>query len=405
MLPAFDDVARLKALRGYELLDTPAEETLDLLGRLASELFSTPIALVSLVDEHRQWFKVKVGLDLPETPRSVAFCDHAIRQAGPMMVTDASADPRFANNPLVTGDPKIRFYCGVPLRSPEGHGLGTLCIIDRVPRTLQPAEVESLQGLAKVVETVIELRRRVRLVEQALESSTEVRQGRDLLATMMVHDLRSPLSAIGALCSVLASDHPQTKELVDEILAASTKMSHMLSDMLDLSLGELGKLTLRPSTIEVGEMLRDSGRAWRRLAESRSQRLLLDLPGAPLELIADRELLERVFNNLVDNAVQYGRPGQTVLVRAVQASAQVRFEVVDQGPPIPGKWTTAIFEPFRRLDRSGGPRGRGLGLAFCSAAVRAHGGEIGVAARPEGNCFFFQLARTIGGIAAASGGT
>jgi signal transduction histidine kinase len=311
-----------------------------------------------------------------------------------MLVTDASADPRFANNPLVTGDPKIRFYCGVPLRSPEGHGLGTLCVIDRVPRTLDGGQLDSLTRLARVVESVLELRRRLRLVERAAESSTEAQQARQLLVAMVVHDLRSPLSAVGALCTVIASEHPQTKELVDELLAASTKMNHLLSDVLDVSLGEMGKLTIRPATIEVGEFLRESGRAWLRVAESKSQRLSLDLPDAPLELTADRELLARLLDNLVDNALDHGHPGQTVLVRAVPGAGEVRFEVVDQGAPIPDIWTTAIFEPFRRLERNGGPRGRGLGLAFCSAAVKAHGGEIGVVPAPEGNRFFFRLHST-----------
>ena len=123
----FDDARRLKVLRDYRVLDTPPAASLDNITSLAARMFRVPIALVSLVDEDRQWFKSRFGLESSETPREVAFCDHAIRDSGPLIVPDATADPRFEPNPLVTGDPSVRFYCGVPLRSPDGHALGTLC--------------------------------------------------------------------------------------------------------------------------------------------------------------------------------------------------------------------------------------------------------------------------------------
>ena len=125
---------RLAALAKLGILDTPPEERFDRLVRIARKVYNVKIALFSIVDEERQWFKAKDGLEPRETHRSFAFCDHAIRQEKPFIVEDASKDPRFRNNPLVTGGPQIRFYAGIPVREPGGYKLGTICIIDDKPR-------------------------------------------------------------------------------------------------------------------------------------------------------------------------------------------------------------------------------------------------------------------------------
>lgn len=153
-----DEAERLQALKDYEILDTPAEEAFDRITRIASRVLQTPISVISLVDANRQWFKSRQGLDATETPREIAFCTHAILQEEVMVVTDATQDPRFKDNPLVTGDPKIRFYAGAPLRTRQGHGIGTLCAIDRRPREITAEQSELLQDLAQLVIDEMELR-------------------------------------------------------------------------------------------------------------------------------------------------------------------------------------------------------------------------------------------------------
>jgi diguanylate cyclase (GGDEF)-like protein len=150
-----DEPERVAQLRALSLLDTEAEERFDRVTRLAQRLFGVPIALVSLVDDDRQWFKSKQGLDVTETPRDVSFCGHAILDDDVLHVADATLDPRFADNPLVTEEPSIRFYAGCPISGPGGAKLGTLCIIDREPRRLTDEDALSLRDLATMVEREI----------------------------------------------------------------------------------------------------------------------------------------------------------------------------------------------------------------------------------------------------------
>lgn len=177
---------RLNVLWQYEVLDTVPEELFDDLTELAARICEAPIALISLVDENRQWFKSKIGTAVTETSRDVSFCAHAIQQAGLFIVPDASKDPRFENNPLVKSDPKIRFYAGAPLITPDGYALGTLCVIDTVPRELRPDQQQALGILARHVVSQLELRRRSRELQdirrQNGRSHDELTQLRSQLA-------------------------------------------------------------------------------------------------------------------------------------------------------------------------------------------------------------------------------
>jgi GAF domain-containing protein len=163
-----NEVERLRTLRSYKILNTKPEERFDELTQLAALICGVPISLISLIDTDRQWFKSRFGLDLEETPRAQAFCTHAIMQPEMFVVPDASQDERFAQNPLVTGELHIRFYAGAPLAARDGHLLGTLCVIDRVPHTLTPAQTEALKIVSRLVIANIELRRDLQELRDAL---------------------------------------------------------------------------------------------------------------------------------------------------------------------------------------------------------------------------------------------
>jgi GAF domain-containing protein len=164
---------RLKVLWQYDVLDTVPEEVFDDLTDLAAHICEAPIALISLVDEDRQWFKSRVGLTVGETSRDISFCAHAILNSDLLIVPDATKDPRFKNNPLVTGKDRIRFYAGAPLVTPDGYALGTLCVLDKNPRELRPEQQQALRVLAHHVVSQLELRRHARELAAVRENGSQ----------------------------------------------------------------------------------------------------------------------------------------------------------------------------------------------------------------------------------------
>jgi GAF domain-containing protein len=173
------DAERLAALEKYAILDTEPEHAFDDLTLLASYVCKTPIALISLIDEDRQWFKSKVGISLSETPREVAFCSIAIQQSDVMVVPDTLKDERFRNNPLVVSEPRIRFYAGAPLITEEGYALGTLCVVDQKPREFGPDQKEALGALSRLVLAQLEFRRNLMLLKEVLTDRTETEHERE----------------------------------------------------------------------------------------------------------------------------------------------------------------------------------------------------------------------------------
>lgn len=238
-----NETQRIESLLQYKILDTPSEAAFDDLTRLASYICGTPIALISLVDSDRQWFKSKVGLDALETPRDVAFCAHAIMQPEVFVVPDATEDERFATNPLVTSDPNVQFYAGVPLINPEGYALGTLCVIDHVPRELSPGQVEALRIIGSQVIKQLEMRRNLASLVLASDTRKQAQKGRKQFFKRVAAGF-GLASAILVLIGVISYQNTcvliDTKNQVQKTQEKINKLEELLSDMKDAETGQRG---------------------------------------------------------------------------------------------------------------------------------------------------------------------
>jgi GAF domain-containing protein len=235
-----DEAERLTALQALNILDTPPEARFDRITRLAARLFDVQIALVSLVDANRQWFKSCYGLEERETGRDISFCGHAILQPETMIVPDALVDPRFADNTLVTHEPHIRFYAGQPLNSSDGHRVGTLCIIDRRPRQLSDAEKQTLKDLAIWVErelSSVELTEALKQLQKANIRLARLSQVRGEFVHIVSHKFRTALTGIQGFSEMMRDESfsiAEIREYAADINEDAQRLNQMIAELLEV---------------------------------------------------------------------------------------------------------------------------------------------------------------------------
>ena len=390
IVPALPDNERerLDALYSYGILDTDAESDFDELIKLASHICETPISLITLVDEDRQWFKAKLGLDVGETNREVAFCAHAIHQDDLMVVDDALLDPRFVDNPLVTGAPDIRFYAGMPLSTPTGYKLGTLCVIDSKPHQLTPMQREALEILGKQAMKLIELRRR----NQEMKRLAELHKR---LLSIIGHDLRGPTASIHNLLEIamdgqLPMDH--FKRLLPELQKSVDSSIQLLNNLLDWASSQLSgrKIGKKPIPLkQMVEHIRDTYAAEFHEKGNQIDCFLQDKDTA----LGDRHMSDFILRNLLMNANKFMDNG-AVSVRAANDDLGVVITVSDHGKGIPPDVLSKLFSWESRTTTVGsaGEHGSGLGLPMCHEFAKSQGGDRWAESTVgEGSSFFFCL--------------
>ncbi|WP_426959592.1 sensor histidine kinase [Muricoccus radiodurans] len=340
-MPAFDPPAppwnpadRLAALHRYRVLDTPRESDVDDMAAMAAEICGTPVALVSLVETDRQWFKAEIGLGQDSTPIDLSVCAHAIQGTGLFLVPDLSADPRFATNPVVT-EMGMRFYAGAPLVTKEGLPLGTLCVLDRWPRTLSEFQRRSLERLARQVMVQLELRLALRRQGEEAEALAEAKERQDMLVLEMSHRVRNMLAVVQAIAMQTLRTAGSLEEARRGIVARLRAVARANDVLLDRPGGpaRAGMATLARAMAEL-HAAADSGR------------FALTGPDLPLQPSAALAM-GLALHELATNAAKYGAlsvPGGRVMLD---------WDIVEEGRTLRLEWREEGGPPVRPPTRRG----------------------------------------------------
>ncbi len=388
-----NELERLDALLSYKVLDTGPENDFDEITRLASEICETSISVITLLDEKRQWFKSKIGLDINETPREVSFCGHAINQPYEnFIIENALEDARFADNPLVTEGVKIRSYAGVPLLSPDGFPLGTLCVIDNRPKKFNDFQVRALETLANQAMKLLELRKNNFKLRESHNLLAQRYKDLEQFSHVVSHDIKSPLNNIMMLANVFKEEYgekldEQAFQMVGYIGQSAEKLKKLVDSMLEyykydtIDVESREKIRLHEFTKYIIGLLH---------AHDETEFVL---PDQAAWLRSNTMAFGQILYNLIGNAIKYNDKAKArIEIGLEQRDLENIIFVKDNGIGIAKGDLNHVFEAFNTLGKTDryNEKGTGLGLSTVQKLVTKLGGSITIESE-EGNGTTFYI--------------
>jgi signal transduction histidine kinase len=377
-----NETQRLEALKEYSILDTLPEKEYDDITFLASYICQTPVALISIIDDKRQWFKSHHGIEATETPKQVAFCAHAINEKNQILVVpDSRKDERFFDNPLVTDAPHVVFYVGIPLVNPDGFPLGTLCVIDSEPRELNDIQIKGLKALSDQLMKLFELRKNSSKLNQLNTELKAKNKGLDEFVRVAAHDLKSPLNSIVMLSDVLVQQYNHqldktANELVDHIHRSANNLTKLIDGILKYSkdsglvLKDLEILNIEDVLLDVVDLVEGFDKIHFNLSIADG-----------CSIYTNKIALEQIFVNLITNSVKYCDKEQVeITIEAKEVGDYLVCNVIDNGPGIKDEDKARIFDLFQTGTSTDnkGAQGTGIGLATVKTLIERLGGQITV---------------------------
>ena len=380
---------RLKTVKSYNLLDSLPESEYDDITNLVATICDTPIALISLLDKDRNFFKSHLGIPFSESPRDISFCGHAILENDILIINDARKDERFMDNPLVL-EMKAIFYAGVPLINPKGLPLGTLCVFDHRPRVLDEKQIKALKTLAKQVIQLFELRRKNLILNRAQKELKTRNEQLKRFASHVSHDLKSPLTNIISLTDLIRSENPEnlsddSNQYLDYIEESTTILQQYIEGMLmHYKSDELLKDKLQD--VSLSELVGDIETLLTKEDD------ILNSSDVTIKGI-NKAALTQILFNLVDNALKYNDKAIREITIEYEALEDFhQFKVTDNGIGIPENKLDHIFEIFETVKSDFGKSSTGIGLSTVKNLVEKLHGNISVDSTfGKGSTFIFTI--------------
>ncbi|MCB4806804.1 GAF domain-containing sensor histidine kinase [Tamlana sp. 62-3] len=373
---------RLEFLKSFNILDTLPEADYDNITKIAAEICGVPIALVSLIDDRRQWFKSHHGLNVTETPKEFAFCAHAINRPNqPFVINDSREDERFHDNPLVTGDPHVVFYAGIPLTTNKGMPLGTLCVIDNKPHQLTNEQLETLKALSNQVIKLLELRKANANLQTSLNDLKDKNEALEKFAYLAAHDLKSPLLNISNLAQIIKQDYKLDIDdaglnMLELIIKSSEDLTSLVDGLLSYNTRDsiLNKEKEAISLKEFESDLQDN-------IIKHYKEVNFTLNSSLSEIEVNKYGFNQIIRELVNNAIRYNDKNQVnITLNICETASHYRILVQDNGPGIHENYHEKIFNVFYKLNKYDkfGRTGNGIGLATVKNIIKKLQGEIHV---------------------------
>ena len=392
---------RLEALGRYNIMDTLPEKEFEDIAALASYICNVPIAHVSFIDDKRQWFKAKVGMDAYDMPREETFCQYTIMQPDMVYVPDATRHEVFKDNPHVKGDFHIRFYAGVPLTTPDGYNIGTFCVVDTQVKELTPQQINTLSMLARHVMALMELRVKNIDLELAKEIAEKAVTARDAFLGNMSHEIRTPMNAIVGFTQLLSQTglNEEQREYVAYVEKAGQNLLVLINDILDLSKIESGNLLIENTPFDLKDVLKHLQDLLQHKNKNSNTTIKLSIgTDIPDFVMGDKYRLNQVLMNLAGNAVKFTEQGEVVIsvekLGEKNGYHQLKFSVKDTGIGMTPEQLTIIFDRFTQAEESTTRRfgGTGLGLSIVKQLLELMNSEIKVeSAEGKGSEFYFIM--------------
>ena len=382
-----DDQRRLKELHRYEVLDTSYEAEFNDVAQLAATICKTPIALISLIDAKRQWFKAKVGIELNEFPRDISFCGHTIiADTEVFEITDTAEDERFLDNPLVIGEPFIRYYAGVPLINQNGYKMGTISVLDTKPGEINAEQIFTLQTLARQVVKLLDqnlMNKQLELQRIKLQQQMELQ---NRILSIIAHDVRNPIGAVKSIIELNARkilSQQDSSELMNMAGKQIDGTVELLNNLVDWGSMQMKGKGFETEKVHVRTLVSNMFKSFEVMSSLKSN-IMVNLVDEDLFIRSDINAIRFILRNLISNANKFTMEG-VITVYAHKEDKKVMVSVSDTGVGMNAEMQAKLFdgEHYQSTSGTSNEKGSGLGLILTKDFIEMLGGTITVESQQD----------------------